>query len=79
MPLHDNERRALRRVARQAVGRVSQRAHFVLMREQGMTQQQIADTMGYRLRTVQRVLMMSTAWRGCMTRRGRDARRLSRT
>jgi len=78
MPLHDNECRALRQVARQAVGRVSQRAHFVLMREQGMTQQQIADTMGYSLRTVQRVLTMSTAWRGCMTRRGRDVRRLSR-
>lgn len=56
MPLHENERQALRQVARQAVGRVSERAHFVLMREQGMTQQQIADRMDYSLRTVQRAL-----------------------
>lgn len=56
MQLDDNQRRALRQLARQAVGRVSERAHFVLMRDQGMTQQQIANMMNYSVRTVQRAL-----------------------
>lgn len=56
MPLDDNQRTALRRLARTAVGRVSERAHFVLMRDQGMTQEQIAVAMSYSVRTVQRGL-----------------------
>ena len=56
MPLDDNQRQALRQLARQAVGRVSERAHFVLMRDQEMTQAQIAQTMNYSMRTVQRWL-----------------------
>ena len=56
MPLNDNERQELRRVARHAVGRVSERVHFVLMRDQNMPQQQIAEAMAYSLRTVQRAL-----------------------
>lgn len=56
MQLDDNQRQRLRQLARQASGRVSERAHFVLMRDQGMTQQQIANAMSYNLRTVQRGL-----------------------
>jgi putative transposase len=56
MQLDDTERQALRQLARQAVGRVSERAHFVMMRDQGMTQHEIAETMNYSLRTVQRAL-----------------------
>jgi putative transposase len=56
MQLDDNQRQALRQLARQAVGRVSERAHFVLMRNQGMTQEQIAQAMDYSVRTVQRWL-----------------------
>jgi transposase len=56
MPLNDNQRDALRQTARQAIGRVSERAHFVLMHDQGMTPQQIAAIMDYELRTVQRWL-----------------------
>ena len=54
MPLNDIQYQELRQMARQCVGRVSERAHFVLMRDQGMTQQAIARTMDYSLRTVQR-------------------------
>jgi transposase len=56
MPLNDNQRDDLRQTARQAVGHVSERAHFVLMREQGMTSNQIAQIMDYESRTVQRWL-----------------------
>lgn len=56
MPLDDTQRSALRGLARTAVGRVSERAHFVLMRDQGMTERQIAQAMSYSLRTVQRQL-----------------------
>jgi putative transposase len=56
MPLDHNQRRELRQMARQAPGRVSERAHFVLMRDQGLGQQQIAELMDYSLRTVQRAL-----------------------
>lgn len=56
MHLNDSERDALRQVARQAVGRVSERAHFVLMRDQNMTQAQIAQVMNYKGRTVHRWL-----------------------
>lgn len=56
MQLNDSQREALRQMARQAVGRVSERAHFVLMRDQNMTQAQIADVMNYEVRTVRRWL-----------------------
>lgn len=53
---NDRQRNALRQTARQAMGRVSERVHFLLMRDQGMTPQQIANLMDYELRTVQRWL-----------------------
>ena len=52
MHLNDSQRNQLHQMARQAVGRVSERAHFVLMRDQGMTPVQIAEIMDYQTRTV---------------------------
>jgi len=42
-PLTDRQRRDLERVRRRAVGRVSQRAHMVLLSARGYTTQQIAE------------------------------------
>jgi transposase len=56
MPLNDSQRDELRQMARREVGRVSERAHFVLMRDQNMTQTQIAAAMNYEVRTVRRWL-----------------------
>jgi transposase len=56
MQLNDNQRNDLRHLARRETGRVSERAHFVLMRDQGMTQKQIAQAMDYSERTVRRWL-----------------------
>jgi transposase len=42
-PLTDGQRRELERVRRRAVGRVSQRAHMVLLSARGYTVQQIAE------------------------------------
>lgn len=56
MPVNDTQRQKLRQMARREIGRVSERAHFVLMRDQNMTQQQTANVMGYGVRTVRRWL-----------------------
>lgn len=45
-PLSDEQRRALERVRRRAVGRVSQRAHMVLLSARGYTVEQIAEIFG---------------------------------
>lgn len=50
--LSDEQRDELRRVARHAVGRVSERAHFVLLSDQGKTVAEIAQLMGYSDETV---------------------------
>lgn len=50
--LTDEDREALRTVARQAVGRVSERAHFVLLAAAGKPIPDIADWMGYSVQTV---------------------------
>ena len=50
--LDDTQKAALRQVARQAVGRVSERAHFVLLSEQGHSPPQIGALMGYSAATV---------------------------
>src|SRR5215207_8569880 len=42
-PLSDEQRRALEQVRRRAVGRVSQRAHMVLLSARGYSVQQIAE------------------------------------
>ena len=56
MHLNDNQRDELRRLARHEKGNVSERAHFVLMRDQGMTHPEIAQAMTYSVSTVQRWL-----------------------
>ena len=56
MHLNDNQRDELRRLARREKGNVSGRAHFVLMRDQGMTHPEIAQAMTYSVSTVQRWL-----------------------
>jgi transposase len=45
-PLSDEQRRALERLRRRAVGRVSQRAHMVLLSARGYTVAQIAEIFG---------------------------------
>lgn len=50
--LDDTQRIELRQYARQAVGRESERAHFVLMSEQGHTAAEIGNWMGYSINTV---------------------------
>jgi transposase len=45
-PLSDEQRQALEQVRRRAVGRVSQRAHLVLLSSRGYTVEQIAEIFG---------------------------------
>lgn len=56
MPLNDKQRRELRQCGRQAVGRVSERAHYVLMRDDGLTPGEIAQMMTTSESTVRRWL-----------------------
>lgn len=50
--LNDTQRAELRHLARQAVGRVSERAHFVLLSDQGHASLEIGTLMGYEAVTV---------------------------
>jgi transposase len=50
--LNDTQRAELRQLARQAIGRVSERAHFVLLSDQGHSPPEIGDLMGYDTATV---------------------------
>jgi len=50
--LDDTGREELRQVARQAIGRVSERAHFVLLSAQGYSPSAIGALMGYDAQTV---------------------------
>ncbi len=50
--LDDTQRAALRQFARQAVGRQSERAHFVLLADQGHSPGEIGRLMGYAVNTV---------------------------
>lgn len=50
--LNDTQSAELRQLARQAVGRVSERAHFVLLSHQGYSPPAIGDLMGYDTATV---------------------------
>jgi transposase len=45
--LNDEQRQELRRLAREAIGRVSERAHFVLLSDQGKSAPEIGALMGY--------------------------------
>ncbi len=66
LELHDSECAELRQVARQAVGRVSERAHFVLLSGQGYSAPKIGELMGYEVQTVR-------TWTGPTFRRGVEA------
>jgi putative transposase len=50
--LNDTQRAELRQLARHAVGRISERAHFVLLSDQGHSPPQIGKLMGYDTATV---------------------------
>lgn len=50
--LNDTQQAELQQVARQAVGRISERAHFVLMAATGASPAEIGQRMGYRAATV---------------------------
>ena len=50
--LDDTQRAAVRQFARQAVGRLSERAHFVLLSDQGLAPGEIGRLMGYSVNTV---------------------------
>jgi transposase len=50
--LSEAQREELRQVAREAVGRVSERAHFVLLSDKGKSVPEIAALMGYTVPTV---------------------------
>ena len=52
LEVHDSETAELRQVARQAVGRVSERAHFVLLSAQGYSSPEIGALLGYDVQTV---------------------------
>jgi transposase len=50
--LNDAQRQELRRLAREAIGRVSERAHFVLLSDQGKSVPEIGALMGYSAQAV---------------------------
>jgi len=50
--LNDEQRSELRRLARTAIGRVSERAHFVLLSDQGKSVPEIGAVMGYSAQAV---------------------------
>jgi hypothetical protein len=50
--LNDEQRQELRRLAREAIGRVSERAHFVLLSDQGKSVPEIGALMGYSAQAV---------------------------
>ena len=50
--LNDAQRQELRRLAREAVGRISERAHFVLLSDQGKSVPEIGVLMGYSAQAV---------------------------
>jgi transposase len=52
LTLNDSEQAGLRQRARQAVGRVSERAHFVLLSAQGYSPPEIGKLLGYDAQTV---------------------------
>lgn len=56
LTLDDTQRDGLRQVGRQAVGRVAERAHFVLLSAQGYSVPEIGKLMGYHPATVRKWL-----------------------
>ena len=68
LTLDDSKSAELRQLARQAAGRVSERAHFVLLSGQGYSVPKISALMGYEVQTVR-------TWTGPTFRRGVEAYR----
>jgi transposase len=64
LEVHDSETAELRQVARQAVGRVSERAHFVLLSAQGYSPPAISGLFGYDVQTV-RTWLTAYQQQGC--------------
>jgi transposase len=64
LEVHDSECAELRQVARQAVGRVSERAHFVLLSRQGYSPPEIGGLLGYDVQTV-RTWLTAYQQQGC--------------
>jgi transposase len=64
LEVHDSECAELRQVARQAVGRVSERAHFVLLSVQGYAPPEIGRLLGYDVQTV-RTWLTAYQRQGC--------------
>lgn len=64
LEVHDSEMGELRQVARQAVGRVSERAHFVLLSAQGYSPPAIGGLLGYDVQTV-RAWLTAYQRQGC--------------
>ena len=64
LEIHDSECAELRQVARQAVGRVSERAHFVLLSGRGYSPAEIGQLFGYDVQTV-RTWLKAYQGRGC--------------
>src|SRR5512144_3249818 len=50
--LNEAQREELRTLAREAIGRVSERAHFVLLSDQGKSVPEIGQLMGYSAQAV---------------------------
>jgi transposase len=64
LELDDRHCRQLRQLARQAVGRVSERAHFVLLAARGYSAPTIGDLLGYDVQTV-RTWLTAYQQHGC--------------
>src|SRR5579859_2500373 len=64
LELDDSQCSQLRQLARQAVGRVSERAHFVLLAARGYSAPAIGDLLGYDVQTV-RTWLTAYQQRGC--------------
>ena len=63
--LNNTQEIELRQVGRQAIGRTSERAHFVLMSAQGISAAEIGKLMGYNTQTV-RTWLRTYHKRGCI-------------
>ena len=64
LEVHDSECAELRQLARQGVGRVSERAHFVLLSVQGYSPPEISKLFGYDVQTV-RTWLKAYQRQGC--------------
>ena len=64
LKVDDSDSVELRQLARQAVGRVCERAHFVLLSAQGYSPPEIGELFGYDVQTV-RIWLKAYRRQGC--------------